>query len=113
MSQHDDAARLRHMIDYAREAVQMCEGCVREDLDRDRMLNLSLVRLIEIVGEAASRVSEALQLAHPEVPWRKIAGTRNRLVHGYDDVNFDILWNTIQDDLPPLIDQLQTILADK
>lgn len=91
MSQHDDAARLRHMIDYAREAVQMCEGRVREDLDRDRMLNLSLVRLIEIVGEAASRVSGALQLAHPEVPWRKIAGTRNRLVHGYDDVNFKIL----------------------
>lgn len=113
MSQHDDAARLRHMIDYAREAVQMCEGCGREDLDRDRMLNLSLVRLVEIVGEAAGRVSEAWQLAHPEVPWRKIAGTRNRLVHGYDDVNFDILWNTIQDDLPPLIDQLQTILADK
>ncbi len=113
MSQHDDAARLRHMIDYAREAVQMCKGCVREDLDRDRMLNLSLVRLIEIVGEAASRVSEALQLARPEVPWRKIAGTRNRLVHGYDDVNFDILWNTIQDDLPPLIDQLQIIVNAK
>ena len=74
---------------------------------------MSLVRLIEIVGEAASRVSEAVQLAHPEVPWRKIAGTRNRLVHGYDDVNFDVLWNTIQDDLPPLIDQLQTIMNAK
>ena len=65
------------------------------------------------MGEAASRVSEAVHLAHPEVPWRKIAGTRNRLVHGYDDVNFDVLWNTIQDDLPPLIDQLQTIMNAK
>ncbi len=63
------------------------------------------------MGEAATRVSEPYQLAHPEIPWRNIADTRNRLIHGYDDVNFNLLWDTIQLDLPPLIDQLEQIIG--
>ncbi len=111
MSRHDDETRLRHMLDHAREAVEMSRGHTRADLDRDRPLNLSLVRLLEIVGEAATRVSEPYQLAHPDIPWRNIADTRNRLIHGYDDVNFNLLWDTIQLDLPPLIDQLEQIIG--
>ena len=111
MSRHDDETRLRHMLDHAREAVEMSRGHTRADLDRDRRLNLSLVRLLEIVGEAATRVSEPYQLAHPDIPWRNIADTRNRLIHGYDDVNFNLLWDTIQLDLPPLIDQLEQIIG--
>ena len=111
MSRHDDETRLRHMLDYAREAVEMAAGHTRADLDRDRRLNLSLVRLLEIVGEAATRVTEPYQLAHPDIPWRNIADTRNRLIHGYDDVNSNLLWDTIQLDLPPLIDQLEQIIG--
>lgn len=110
MSQHDDTPRLRHMLDHAVEAVEIAANRERRDLDQDRLLNLALVRLIEIVGEAANRVSPELQEAHASIPWRKISGARNRLIHGYDDVDFDILWDTIQLDLPPLIEQLKDIL---
>jgi len=69
----------------------------RADLDGDRQLNLALVRLVEIIGEAAKRVGPARREAHPQIPWTQIIGTRDRLIHGYDRVNFDILWRI---DLP-------------
>ena len=110
MTQHDDHTRLRHMLDYAQEAVQMTGGRHRGDLDRDRMLELALVRLIEIIGEAAARVSEEGQNLHPSIPWRQACGMRNRLIHGYDTVDLDVLWDVIQIDLPPLITELKRIL---
>ena len=110
MSLHEDEVRLSHMLDHAKEAVQMCESKCRSDLNSDRMLNLALVRLIEIIGEAASRVSLQRQANHPDIPWREIIGTRNRVVHGYDKVNFDILWGVIREDLPALIETLKKIL---
>jgi len=76
-------------------------------------LNLSLVRLLEIVGEEAARVSERTRRTHPEIAWQEIAGLRNRLVHAYDEVDFDILWDIIQLDLPHLIAALTSILAQK
>ncbi len=113
MSQHDDGTRMGQMLDHAREAVQMAQGCSRAGLDSDRKLELSLTRLVEIVGEAAKRVSTDRRAAVPQIPWKEIVGMRNRLTHGYDAVDLDILWNVIQDDLPPLIDQLQTIVNAK
>jgi uncharacterized protein with HEPN domain len=91
--------------------MQMASGRARVDLDTDRQLNLSLLRLLEIVGEAAARVSEPTRKGHPEIAWQEIAGLRNRLVHGYDEVDFDILWDIIQLDLPPLIAALSSILG--
>ena len=79
----------------------------------DRMLNLALVRLMEVVGEAATRIPEEFRSRHPQVPWRDVADLRNRLLHGYDTVNFDILWTIIQDDLPPLIAQLEVIIEEQ
>jgi uncharacterized protein with HEPN domain len=111
MSRHDDETRLRHMLDHAVEAVEMCSSRIREDLDTDRMLNLSVVRLLEIVGEAASRVSESFRELHPEIEWRGIINLRHRIVHGYDAVDLDIAWRIIRDDLPPLIQQLEHIIA--
>ncbi len=111
MSRHEDAVRLGHMLDHAQEAVAYCRGRTRSDLDSDRIFNLALVRLIEIVGEAANHVSEQGQLQRPDIPWRQIIGMRNRIVHGYDQVDFDLLWDTIQQDLPPLIQQLKTTLG--
>lgn len=110
MSQHDDDIRLRHMLDHAREASQMIQGRTRSDLDTDRQLNLSLVRLLEIVGEAASRVPQEYRAAHPGIPWPEIVSLRNRLIHGYDQVDFDILWQIITHDLPSLIVTLEGIL---
>ena len=75
------------------------------------MLNLALVRLVEIVDEAANRVSKEGQVARPQIPWREIIGMRNRIVHGDDQVDFNILWDTIHDDLPPLIEKLKATLG--
>lgn len=79
------------MFDHAREAVAMAKGRTRADLDADRQFNLALVRLLEIVGEAANRMPEDERARFPDVPWPQIVGLRNRLIHGYDEVDFDIL----------------------
>ena len=112
MLQPKDRIRLQHMLDHAAEALNMIKGRNREDLDNDRQLNLSLVRLLEIVGEAASRTSESTRSSHSELPWIQIIGLRNRLIHGYDEVDFDILWTILQDDLPLLVIQLKQSLSD-
>jgi uncharacterized protein with HEPN domain len=112
MTRHDTLVRLRHMLAYAREAVEMVYGRQREDLDTDRMLNLALVRLVEIVGEAAARVPARDQARWSAIPWPDIIGLRNRLVHGYDEVNFDILWVILREDLPPLIAELASIIQE-
>jgi uncharacterized protein with HEPN domain len=110
MSRHEGDLLLRHMFDHAKEAAAMLRGRTRSDLDTDRQLNLSLVRLLEIVGEAASRVPAEERSLYPEIPWPEIVGLRNRLIHGYDSVDFDILWQIVNDDLPPLIAALEKAL---
>ena len=111
MSRHEDEIRLAHMLDHAIEAVALCSHKGRTDLDTDRLLNLALVRLIEIVGEAANRVTPATRDKLLEIPWKEIVGMRNRIVHGYDAVDFDILWTVVTQDLPPLITRLSTFLG--
>jgi uncharacterized protein with HEPN domain len=110
MSRHESLVRLRHMLDHAREAVAMAQGKIRDDLDADRQLNLSLVRLLEIIGEAAGRVPGEECARHTNIPWPEIVSLRNRLIHGYDTVDFDILWQIVTQDLPPLIDALENIV---
>jgi uncharacterized protein with HEPN domain len=109
MTRHDANVGLQHMLDYAQEAVEMTRGRQRVDLDTDRQLNLSLVRLLEIIGEAAASVSEEERPKFPGIPWRDIVDLRNRLIHGYDSVNFDILWAIVQHDLPRLVTELRKI----
>jgi len=113
MTLHDDTVALRHMRDHVAEALDLSRRRQRLDLQSDRMFALALIKLVEIVGEAAARVSTETQLEHPAIPWRQIVGTRNRLVHGYDAVDFDILWRILEDELPELLGQLQAILADE
>ena len=107
MSQHEDLVRLRHMLDAARQAVAFVEGKQRADLDRDLQLTLALTRLIEIIGEAAKGVSAGTR-DRLQVPWRAIAGTRDRLVHAYFDVDLDQVWQIVTVDLPPLIATIET-----
>ena len=109
----NDDVRLRHILDAAREAVAFSCDRSREDLDRDRMLSLSLVRLLEIVGEAARGISLETRKAHPQIAWNKMAGMRDRLVHGYFDVNLDVVWETVAKDLPPVIVELEKILSSE
>jgi uncharacterized protein with HEPN domain len=87
--------RLRHRLEYVREAIGLMRDKKRADLDTDRTLGLATLRCLEIVGEAASHIPESLRQQHPQIPWPQIIGTRNRLVHGYDLVDYDIIWSTI------------------
>ncbi len=103
MTQHDEDAKLRHMLEYAEEAVRLCQGRTRDDVGKDRTLALALERLIEILGEAARSVTADRRARMPEIPWREIVGTRDWLAHGYPFVDYDILWDIVRNDLPPLI----------
>jgi uncharacterized protein with HEPN domain len=106
----DDLIRIRHMLDAAREAMSFIKDKNRTDLDRDRMLVLSLVKSIEIMGEAASKVTKESRDGQPEVPWLNIIRMRNRLIHVYFDIDLDRVWDTITDDLPPVIAALEKIV---
>jgi len=112
MTQHEDTTALRHMRDHVAEAVDLAADRSRDDPGLDRVFALALTKLVEIVGEAAARVSEQLQDSHPEIPWKQIIGTRNRLIHGYDAVDYDILWRIVDRELPVLLDQLVSLLAE-
>ena len=113
MSRHDDQVRLRHMLDQAREATTLAKSSDLQKVVSDRLLNLALVRLLEIIGEAATRVSQEFRNGHPEIPWRSIVSLRNRLIHGYDEVDFGIMWTIINDDLPSLVGSLEILLEEK
>ncbi len=111
MSKHESLVRYRHMLENARKASAMASKRTRSDLDTDDMLSLALVRLLEVVGEAANRVPDDEQARHPEIPWSQIVSFRNRLIHGYDSIDLDILWQVVRQDLPPLIAALERIIA--
>ena len=113
MSRHDPLVRFRHMLDYAREAVQMARERTSVEIEKNRQLGLALIHLVELIGEAASQVPRNTQKQYPQIPWPKIISTRNRLIHGYDFVDYDILFDTIKNDLPPLIEALANILKKK
>lgn len=80
------------MLSHAREAYALVQGKTRDDLDTNRLLALSLVRLLEIVGEAANRIDPLERSKYPMIPWKPIIGLRNRLIHGYESVDYDIIW---------------------
>jgi uncharacterized protein with HEPN domain len=105
-----DEVRVRHMLDAARQALEFVHGRDRPDLDSDPMLRLAVIKLLEIIGEAAKNVSEGTR-ALADIPWREISGTRDRLAHGYFDVNLDIVWDILTLDLPSVLPELEVLLA--
>lgn len=98
------------MLDHAQEAITLVKGKQRSELDSQRVLNLALVRLMEIIGEAASRVSREDQNRFSGIPWPEIISLRNRLIHGYDMVDMDVLWQIVTKDLPDLVVQVKKAL---
>jgi uncharacterized protein with HEPN domain len=105
-----DKVRIRHILDASKEVVEFTKGRSRAELDSDRKLNLSLVRLLEVIGEAARGMSDDFRTQHPELPWKKMVGMRDRLIHGYYDVDLDVVWETATEDLPGLVEKLESIL---
>jgi uncharacterized protein with HEPN domain len=108
-----DTVRIRHMIEAIEAAQHFVQGRDRRDLDTDRQLLFALTRAVEIVGEAAAKVSSQGRAELPQVPWGTIVGMRNRIVHAYFDVDKDILWTTATQALPALLAHLQSTQAQE
>jgi uncharacterized protein with HEPN domain len=107
---NDDLLYFGHMLDTARKAYAKIQDVDRGAYDKDENLRLALAHLVQIIGEAARRVSSEGQRAHPEIPWREVTGMRHKIVHDYMNVDEDIVWEVVTGDLPPLIAMLVMIV---
>ena len=107
--EENDIIRLDHMLEAAREIRLFTRGKTKDDLEKDRILTLALIKEMEIIGEAASQVSQEARDQIPGIPWQKIIGMRNRLIHVYFEIDEDILRDTILYDIPRLIEELEAI----
>lgn len=107
----EDRIRLLHMVEASQTALQFVSGRERSDLKTDQMLLFAVVRAIEVLGEAANKVSEDVRIANTNIPWKAIVGMRNRLIHAYFDVDTDMVWETIHVEIPALLPHLQGLLS--
>lgn len=105
-----DRNRLQHMLDSSLEVIQFTRGRERASLDHDLMLARALLWSIGIIGEAASKISTELRQETPQIPWTKIVGMRNFVIHGYFEIDYDIVWDTATAWVPELITELEKIL---
>ncbi len=108
-----DQTRLCHILDAAREVVGYVEDLPREAFNSQRPLQHSVVRCIEIMGEAASRLSPEIRNASPDIPWQDMIGMRNRLIHAYFDLDLDLLWITASQEIPCIIPRLAALLSSQ
>jgi uncharacterized protein with HEPN domain len=107
----NDRIRIQHIIDAAQETLSFVRDTDQENFSKNRMMILSVIKEIEIIGEAASKISDETKLNYSDIPWKDIVGMRNRLIHGYFDVDVQLVWNTTRINLPPLVSSLEAILA--
>jgi uncharacterized protein with HEPN domain len=112
MSRHDPAVTLRQIAEAAEKARAICEGKTFAGLMADWQATFAFERALEIVGEAVKRLQPELREKYPAVPWRLVAGMRDRLSHGYDDIRHEVLWDTVQQDFPVLLETAEQMLRD-
>jgi uncharacterized protein with HEPN domain len=113
MPRKEDYHRLFHIWEAATEAVSFTQGATREALDADRKLQHTLIHLLEIIGEAAGRITQTFRDNHPEIPWVMMIGMRDRMIHAYFAINLNVVWYTVTENLPSLISAIQPLLADE
>jgi len=109
----EDRVRVRHMIEACEAAIEFVAGRARTDLDTDQMLRFAIVRAVEIIGEAASKISEETRAAHDDIPWKAITGMRNRLVHAYFQIDTDIVWVAATEEIPALLSRLRPLTSNE
>jgi len=105
-----DEALLLDILIAARRTLKYMQGVSRADFEKNEMLQDAVTRPLEIIGEAAGQVSEEYREAHIEIPWHKMIGMRNRLIHEYFRVNYGAVWDTVKDDIPELIQLLENLI---
>jgi uncharacterized protein with HEPN domain len=108
----NDQTRLSHIKDACQQIQVFLEGKTKENFEADNQLQLAITRLVEIVGEASSKITKEFQAQHPEIPWVLIISMRNRLVHAYFEIDFDVLWDTATVSIPVLLKQIETLLEE-
>lgn len=108
----NDFERLNHMLDAAQYSLEFIKGKTRKELETNQMLSFAIVRALEIVGEAASQVSKSYQSKHPQIEWRAIIGMRNRLIHAYFNIDYDIVWQAAKKEIPTLIKQIKALMKE-
>ncbi len=111
--QHDDRVYLSHMLDMAYKSRLLVGETTHAGFESNEVLRLALRHLLQIIGEAASRVSDSWRAAHPQIPWAEIIGMRHRVVHDYLGIDEEIVWRTVNEDLPILIAALEQVLGDE
>ncbi len=112
MTKIDDLTRLKHIKHAIEEAISFVQGRPRQDLEKERMLTLALVKLIEIIGEAANKISLEKQNQYSKIPWRRMIGMRNRLTHAYFEVDLNIVWQVVSRDLPDILPMIETAISE-
>lgn len=110
MSKRDDGILLAEMADHANQAMEFCHGLTLETFSHNSMVKMATTRCIQIIGEAANRVSAGFRDTHPEIPWRQVIGTRNILVHQYFELDDEALWKIVIEDLPSLVGSLTKLI---
>jgi uncharacterized protein with HEPN domain len=110
MSKHDPQVTLRQITEYARRAQELCSTTTLAELVADWRIALAFERVMEVLGEATKRLPSELRDRYPVVPWKLIVGMRDRVSHGYDAVDYQILWDAVQQDIPVLLDTVEQIL---
>lgn len=106
----NDNALLLDMLNAARKAHRFTAHMNRQDFDRNELVQSAVIRELQVIGEAARLISDDTKEKHTDIPWHAIRGMRNRMIHEYFDINFDIVWDTLQQNIPSLIEQLAPLI---
>ena len=109
MSKREWRFYLDDMTQFAERVIAYSEGMSRQDFESNNLTFDAIARNIELIGEAATRIPEEVRASNPDIAWRQIIATRNQLIHGYLGIDNDVLWSIVQDDIPSLLQQLQTL----
>ena len=103
---------LRDIIEYSDKAMRFVQGIDFETFRKDEQKTLAVVRALEVIGEAARHIPKTLRDKYPQIPWKQVAGMRDKVIHDYFGVDLEVVWRTLQDDLPPLVDRIKQMQAD-
>ena len=113
MSRAEDIIRIRHMHDAGQRILRIVNGVDQTEFANNEEKYLSVTRLLEVIGEAARQVTDETRKEFPKIPWAQLAGTRNRLIHAYFNVDLDVLWEISQSDVPRLVADLDILLSNE